>query len=160
MKNPVKFFVSYAHLDRLTAGPLLGKLTTQMGAARDYEFQLWRDTAILPGEEWHDEIQEALAGCDVGLLLVSPAFLASEYIRRHELPRLLAEKPVIPAVLCEVSKFHALQGLEQKQLFRLTTARGQKRAFADCQGTQRDEFVRRLFEGIVGRLRKLQGATP
>src|SRR4051812_39514917 len=50
---------------------------------------IWSDHEIKPGEDWHRKIQDALESIAVAILLVSPEFLASEYISQYELPYLL-----------------------------------------------------------------------
>ena len=51
---------------------------------------LWDDSQIEPGAKWRAAIETALAEAKVALLLVSDAFLASEFVMNEEVPKLLA----------------------------------------------------------------------
>ena len=51
--------------------------------------ELWSDKKIQLNQDWHQEIQQTLESIAVAVLLVSPNFLASDYIRQYELPLLL-----------------------------------------------------------------------
>jgi len=51
---------------------------------------VWDDRQIDGGDNWRDAIHQAIDGCNVALLLVSKAFLASEFINTEELNHLLA----------------------------------------------------------------------
>ena len=53
-------------------------------------FGVWSDDKIKPGQEWFEEIKNAMNESKVGILLISPDFLASDFINRVEIPKLLA----------------------------------------------------------------------
>lgn len=152
MRTPVRFFVSYAHDDQHDADDLVLRLQQQMTPSLAYEHKLWRDTAILVGEGWRDEIVQAIETCDVGLLLVSPAFLGSGFIGREELPRLIghAGKPIVPVMLRPISfERHDLKGLSDYQIYRLDRQWPYSACLVD---RVRSRFVEALFLEIEHRL--------
>jgi hypothetical protein len=96
-----KIFVSYSHQDPKALQQLL-RFLEPLG--RDGLISNWTDNQIKPGEDWHAEIDEALATATITVLLVSQDFLSSNYIYHTELPRILAradagEMTVLPVFL-------------------------------------------------------------
>ncbi|WP_395738038.1 toll/interleukin-1 receptor domain-containing protein [Prosthecobacter sp.] len=51
---------------------------------------IWSDKSIEAGQKWPEEIHEALAVARIAILLVSPDFLASDFIHSRELPEILS----------------------------------------------------------------------
>jgi formylglycine-generating enzyme required for sulfatase activity len=91
-----KVFVSYSHKDRRWLDELRTYLAPLEGV-----LDLWDDRRQEPGRRWLPQIEQALREAKVGLLLISPDFMASRFIQEHEVPRLLrrAEDDGVP-LLC------------------------------------------------------------
>jgi len=81
-------FISYSHKDKewldkfqIALKPLI----------RGEKITIWDDTKILPGSDWKKEITNAIERSRIAILLVSPNFLASDFIYDEELPRIFNE---------------------------------------------------------------------
>lgn len=79
-------FVSYSHRDAEHLDRLLVHLEP---LTRTGVIKLWSDQQIRPGAHWREEIATAIGNAAIAILLVSPDFLASEFISTDELPPLL-----------------------------------------------------------------------
>jgi hypothetical protein len=79
-------FISYSHKDTQHLERLLIHLEPLRRSGR---VKYWSDQQLKPGSRWREEIANAISNAAVAVLLVSPDFLASEFISAKELPSLL-----------------------------------------------------------------------
>ena len=84
LRNQV--FISYAHTDVGWKDAFVRMLGP---AIERGSISLWSDGSIPVGELWSRRIDDALNSAAAGLLLVTPAFLDSAFVKTVELPRLL-----------------------------------------------------------------------
>lgn len=113
----VKIFISYAQEDE----ELLNRLKTHlMPLKRQGIIDIWYDRNISAGTEWKKEISEQLNAAQIILLLISPDFMASDYLygtevsgamERHERD----DARVIPVLLrssyWKIEQFNRLKAL-------------------------------------------------
>jgi hypothetical protein len=103
--SKTRLFISYAHEDRALGEEFKERLDELHSVAN---VAVWLDDDIALGKDWYEEILRELDAADVIVLLVSRAFLASEFIRKEELPRAIERRRagkarVIPVLLHECS---------------------------------------------------------
>lgn len=83
-----KIFVGYAQDDRQWLERLLVHVAP---LEREEIIELWSDRKVSTGTFWKQQIQEAIESSQAAIILVSAHFLASKFIARYELPRLLKQ---------------------------------------------------------------------
>jgi internalin A len=85
-------FISYSHKDMLYYDQLREALVP---FERKGELTVWADRQIDAGQRWEGEILRELDRAVIVILLLSPSFLASEYVMEKEVPAALARQECV-----------------------------------------------------------------
>lgn len=143
--SPVgEVFLSYAHKDKKWRDELITMLAP---ALRKKTIDLWYDDKIKPGQDWKQEIEDALERAKVGVLLVSKQFMASSFIANKELPFLIAAAAnrkvkltwvLLDECLYSEEDFAAIQALHDVG-----------RSLGSYQRNNRDKHMKQIAQEIV-----------
>jgi O-acetyl-ADP-ribose deacetylase (regulator of RNase III) len=103
--KPVTLFISYAREDQEYLAMLIKQLSD---LKRIGIVQSWHDRMITAGDRWQDAIDQALEEARVIVFLISPDFIASEYINGVEVKRAKERHAqglarIIPVIVKDVS---------------------------------------------------------
>jgi TIR domain/NACHT domain len=151
---PLTVFYSYAHEDEA----LRDKLEDHLRSLQAQGFiSVWHDRQIVAGAEWAYAIDSHLQTASIILLLISPAFMASDYCVSKEMQQAMArhrlgDARVIPIILeptaWQDAPFAILQCLP-RDVKPVTTWDDPEDAFEDiAQGVRRViEEMNRLYAG-------------
>jgi len=105
-------FVSYSRED----SEWLRRIATMLNPlVRARRCELWYDTLIATGAQWRSEIGEAIARTDIALLLVSPEFLASDFVMDVELPALIGRGVRLAPILLRDCHYTEVDSLAEVQ---------------------------------------------
>src|SRR5262245_25714071 len=152
-RSSIRLFISYAHRDedlRLELDDHLSNLQRQQIISG------WHDRRIAPGQEWADQIDNALNEAQIILLLISARFMASDYCYAKEMVRAIerhdaGEAVVIPIILSacdwQGAPFSKLQALP-KDAKPIKTSNDRDEAWLD---------VVRGLRRVIDRLSRPQG---
>ncbi len=144
MKPATKIFISYSHED---AGYLV-KLKRHLKVLNyDFDLDVWDDTKIRSSEKWEVEIKTALEECSIAILLISTDFLASDFIRKDELPPLLKyakEKgtSIHPVIV------HPCRFLQTKSLSQFQAVNSPEEPLSECDAPRQDRIYLKLCNDI------------
>ena len=83
----IKVFISYAHAYKEYSNVFIHDFKSHTSSLRQ-TVNTYTDENIPLGEDWHQNIQNAIVECDIAILLVSDAFMNSQYIKKHEVENL------------------------------------------------------------------------
>ena len=131
-------FVSYCHADYQMFRSFRGHLRT---IERAYNLRFWSDERINAGHLWNDQIMCAIAAADVFVLLVSPEFIASDYIWEKELPAIQQRRGRSDVLVLPVVLHRCLWQMVAAVLQALPTADGAVKPVAEWH-PQRNGFDR------------------
>ncbi len=82
---------------------------------RERRLEVWSDERVVTGYDWRPQLAEAIARSRAALLLVSPSFLASDFIMDQELPALIGHGVRLVPVLvrpCLWQQISVLEGVQ------------------------------------------------
>jgi TIR domain len=82
-----RVFVSYSHADRAWHD----RVKTHLDALDDI-LHVWSDELIRTGSNWQEEILRSLEDSQAAVLIVTPNYLSSSFVREHEIPQLLKRR--------------------------------------------------------------------
>lgn len=92
MAKPITIFISYSHKD----DSFLKELQTFLRPySRSKKIEIWTDKNIVAGQKWNDLIKAKLNESEIILFLVSPDFLASDYINDVEIKSAIENNRII-----------------------------------------------------------------
>ena len=137
-------FVSYSHADKDVFDRLMVHLKPFKNLAN---IEVFADTNIVTDEHWRKRIRNEINNASVGILLVSPDFLASDFISEQELPILFAgrrkAKKRLFTVFISPSSYKLHPELSDYQAFN-----DPKTLVSSLTSHQRDELFVRLCDEI------------
>ncbi len=145
MRN--KVFISYSHLDKRWMTQLQ---TFLKPLERRGLITRWDDTELRAGQKWRDEIQKALESSKVAVLLITPNFLASDFIYSEELPALLqaAERDGAAILPVLVSPSDVPESLSQFQFIN-----GPNKTLVEMKRAERERTwikVTKVIQNVLG----------
>ena len=140
-----KVFISYSHRDELWKEKLFNSLRV---LERKKAVTLWDASDLTPGSDWSEEIENELQQSDIAVLLVSPSFLASDFIVNRELPALLERRQkeglaIIP-VLIQECLWDFVPGIAELQF-----ANGTSKPLSSLSAEERDKALASIAQLIA-----------
>jgi hypothetical protein len=153
--EPARIFVSYSHRDRSFVEELGShlKLLQRQGL-----IEVWSDSEITAGQEWHEVINEGMERADIFLLMVSASFLSSDFcwgievkraLERHDQGSAIVVPVILRPCLWKESPLARLQALP-KDAKPISTHRNTDEVWSDVADAIRGIVVRGLHKPRPG----------
>lgn len=151
MKKKHIVFISYSHEDDKWLTKVLKNLKTLQ---RYYDnVDPWSDKRIMASDVWKDKIDAALGNATIAILLVSPDFMASDFITNEEL------QPILNKAVDEGTKILTLilrptPMLEESGLLEYQTVNDPKKPLTGMTEYEQETTLVNLVEAIKEIIRK------
>ncbi len=87
-------FTSYSRADR-------DEVSTDLQTLYDFGCRIWYDSGIAPGSNWADEIAQAISGCSLFIIFLSPQAASSGFVQKEVEYALSCQKRLVPIHLKE-----------------------------------------------------------
>ena len=120
-KTQTTILISYAQQDKAYADVFMKEFQKHSHLSRNFKWVTWTDKNIQPDSPWHEDIQYRMEGCNFAVLLVSPAFLDSQYIQKEAfndfLKQTREERFLFFPVLLSTCDYSSHQELTKRQFF-------------------------------------------
>ena len=143
-------FISYSHEDEACKEQLVTHLGVLKHAVKPV---IWHDRCIDAGKKWDDEIRRNMTCASVAILLISPNFLNSDYIREKEVSYLRERQKqeqltIVPFIIRDC----AWEQVEWLRSLQVLPPNG--RPVLDGDNRQQNRDMKQLVEEICKLLRQ------
>ena len=147
-------FISYSHADKQWLEKVLKSLKPLQRYYKNLE--AWSDQQIMASDVWKDEINKALKKATIAILLVSPDFLASDFIANEELQPLLDKAQedgtkIMPIVIRPCASFL----LEERGILKYQAVNDPKNPLSGMNEVDQDWTFANMVETIKKIIDKL-----
>jgi hypothetical protein len=141
MTTPKRIFFSYSKKDALYRA----ELEVHFAALkRSGKIDTWSDVDLEPGQEWDKKIKTELERADIVMLLLSPDFMATDYIWNTEIPKAIEQGKAVVPVFLRPCDWH--ETLYQVDKYTALPAKGDW--IVQNAKPNRDEGYLKVVEGI------------
>lgn len=141
VNEKTKIFISYSHKDI----EWLERLQTHLKVLEfdNDRFSYWDDTKLRAGNKWNERINESIEEASIAILLVTTDFLASDFIRNNELPKLIKNVRYVLPLLVKPSMYTDIDCLKDIQAINPP-----EEVLSDCEESEVDRYFIKLTNRI------------
>jgi len=137
-------FISYSHKDKKWLDTIKTFLKPY---SRDEKISIWSDEQIMPGAQWDTEIRKQLETCRVAILLVTPNFLASDFIIEKELSLILKRGQEGELIIYWIAVSHSSYNITD--LSKIQSANDPAKPLDELSKQERDKTLVQIAEKIA-----------